>query len=39
MLLAARYGVPWTTADLIFSRGLVTLVVFEYFADGQQWSM
>ncbi|RAL58299.1 hypothetical protein DID88_006411 [Monilinia fructigena] len=38
MLLTARYGAPWTTADLVFSRGLVTLVVLEYFADGQQWN-
>ncbi|APA10546.1 hypothetical protein sscle_06g053160 [Sclerotinia sclerotiorum 1980 UF-70] len=38
MLLAARHGAQWTTADLIFSRGLVTLVVLEYFADGQQWN-
>ncbi|PQE13043.1 DUF1295 domain protein [Rutstroemia sp. NJR-2017a BBW] len=37
ILLAARKGVPWSLADTIFSRGLITLVVIEYFADQQQW--
>lgn len=26
-----------TIADAAFSRALIALVVFEYFADGQQW--
>lgn len=25
------------TVDVVFSRGLIVLVVIEYFADQQQW--
>jgi len=38
MLLAARVGEPMTTADVIFARVLMGLVLVEFFADQQQWS-
>jgi hypothetical protein len=37
MLLAAQYGEKMTTADMIFARVLMGLVLVEYFADQQQW--
>ncbi|KAI9835360.1 MAG: hypothetical protein M1837_003800 [Sclerophora amabilis] len=39
LLLTARItGDQSTTADLVFSRALVCLVLFEWFADQQQWA-
>ncbi|KAI9837976.1 MAG: hypothetical protein M1819_006130 [Sarea resinae] len=39
MVLASRLtGDGFTTADLVFSRGLILLVIAELFADQQQWS-
>ena len=38
MLVASRLHPTMTTADAVISRGLMALVVFEYFADGQQWN-
>lgn len=39
ILLAARSGETLSTADTIFVRVLMGLVLFEFFADQQQWSM
>ena len=38
MLLTSRIHPEMTYADAIFSRSLMALVVFEYFADQQQWN-
>jgi steroid 5-alpha reductase family enzyme len=38
LLLAARFGEKMDTADLMFSRALMGLVLLEFFADQQQWS-
>jgi hypothetical protein len=38
MLLAARLGETMSTADVIFARVLMGLVLVEVFADQQQWS-
>ncbi|KAH8664968.1 hypothetical protein BGZ60DRAFT_470690 [Tricladium varicosporioides] len=41
MVLAARVGgiaAEMSTADLVFSRVLMGLVLLEFFADNQQWS-
>ena len=37
MLLTSRISPEMTWVDAIFSRGIMALVVFEYFADQQQW--
>lgn len=38
MILAARLGEKMSTADVIFARVLMGLVLVELFADQQQWS-
>jgi steroid 5-alpha reductase family enzyme len=38
MLLAARLGETMSTADVVFARALMGLVLLEVFADQQQWS-
>ncbi len=38
MVLAARLGEKMSTADVIFARVLMGLVLVEVFADQQQWS-
>ncbi|CAK3884022.1 related to DUF1295 domain [Lecanosticta acicola] len=38
LLLTSRIQPEMATVDLIFSRSLIALVVFEYFADGQMWN-
>jgi steroid 5-alpha reductase family enzyme len=38
LVLAARLGQKMDTADLVFSRALMGLVLLEFFADQQQWS-
>jgi uncharacterized protein (DUF2141 family) len=38
MLLAARLGETMSTADVVFARALMGLVLVEVFADQQQWS-
>jgi steroid 5-alpha reductase family enzyme len=38
MILAARLGEKMSTADVIFARVLMGLVLVECFADQQQWS-
>ena len=38
MVLAARFGEKMATADMIFARVLMGLVLVEFFADQQQWS-
>jgi steroid 5-alpha reductase family enzyme len=38
MLLTSRIHPEMTYVDAIFSRSLMALVVFEYFADQQQWN-
>ena len=38
MVLAARSSEGLTTADTIFARLLMVLVLVEFFADQQQWS-
>ena len=38
MLLTSRIHPQMTYVDAIFSRSLMALVVFEYFADQQQWN-
>ena len=37
MLLTSRISPEMTYVDAAFSRSLMALVVFEYFADQQQW--
>ena len=37
MLLTSRINPEMTFVDAIFSRSLMALVVFEYFADQQIW--
>lgn len=38
ILLAARLGENFSTADMVFARLLMGLVLVEFFADQQQWS-
>ncbi|KAK0124343.1 hypothetical protein ONS95_009312 [Cadophora gregata] len=38
MLLAGRIGGGLTTADMVFVRVLMALVLLEFFADQQQWN-
>ncbi|TKA65117.1 hypothetical protein B0A49_08987 [Cryomyces minteri] len=39
LLLASRLtGNPMTTVDLVFSGGMIALVLLEFFADNQQWN-
>ena len=38
MVLAARLGETMSTADVVFARVLMGLVLVEVFADQQQWS-
>ena len=38
LVLAARFGAQMDSADLVFSRLLMGLVLLEFFADQQQWS-
>jgi F0F1-type ATP synthase beta subunit len=37
MLLVSRFSESMTTADTIFARILMGLVMVEFFADQQQW--
>jgi F0F1-type ATP synthase beta subunit len=37
MLLVSRFNESMTTADTIFARVLMGLVMVEFFADQQQW--
>ncbi|KAL3423666.1 DUF1295 domain-containing protein [Phlyctema vagabunda] len=37
ILLASRFSATMTTADTVFTRSLLGLVLFEFFADQQQW--
>lgn len=39
MLLTARFGEAMKTSDIIYARFLMGLVLVEFFADQQQWSM
>lgn len=39
ILLAAQDGTRMSGADIIFPRALMGLVLVEWFADGQQWSI
>jgi steroid 5-alpha reductase family enzyme len=39
ILLAARSGEALSTADTVFVRALMGLVLIEFFADQQQWGM
>lgn len=38
LLLTSRLQPQLTGSDQLFSRSLMALVVFEYFADGQMWN-
>jgi hypothetical protein len=38
IIVAARFGEKMSTADVIFARVLMGLVLVECFADQQQWS-
>lgn len=38
MVLAARLGEIMTTADVVFARVFMGLILVEVFADQQQWS-
>ncbi len=38
IVLASKFGAEMTTADSIFARALLGLVLLEFFADQQQWS-
>lgn len=39
ILLVSSIGhATMTTADLVFARGLMGLILIEFFADQQQWS-
>ncbi len=38
LLASQKTGDENTTADLLFTRGLVSLILLEWFADQQQWS-
>ena len=37
MLLTSRINPELTYVDAVFSRAIMALVVFEWFADQQQW--
>lgn len=37
ILLASRFSEKMSTADTVFVRGLMGLVLLEFFADQQQW--
>jgi hypothetical protein len=39
LLVISKLGVPLSTADTVFPRILLGLIVFEFFADQQQWGM
>lgn len=38
LLLVSRLSPAMETSDLVFSRGLLVVIVLEYFADEQQWA-
>jgi steroid 5-alpha reductase family enzyme len=39
ILLTARFGEAMNTSDIIYARVLMGLVLIEFFADQQQWSI
>ena len=38
LLLVSRISPTLATSDLVFSRGILFIIVFEYFSDEQQWA-